>query len=56
MLRDVKGLHERLHITNEQYDLFKGHMHTVLTDMDKPAEMVAEVLGLLEQARGHIVH
>ena len=35
--------------------MFKSHMHTVLTDMDKPADLIAEILQVLEDQRKNIV-
>jgi truncated hemoglobin YjbI len=46
--RDVPELHSKLHITDAQFDSFKSHMHTILNDMEKSPDVVAEVLELLE--------
>ncbi|MGW4499869.1 group I truncated hemoglobin [Micromonospora sp. NPDC004336] len=53
--RGLAEAHQPLRITPEHYAMVGGHLTTTLTELGVPADVVADVQGVLAQVRDQVV-
>jgi ABC-type Zn uptake system ZnuABC Zn-binding protein ZnuA len=44
-----------LGVKHQHFDKFKKHLETILIDMEKPAELIKEIMAKVEEQRHFIV-
>jgi uncharacterized HAD superfamily protein len=55
IFRDIYEVHKELGITEEQFQTFAKHLEHILVDMEKPRELIDEVLTLVLAQKYRIV-